>query len=324
MGVYRGLAASYGRVFGVLPFSVSQFLIVLLPLLGLGYLIFSVFVIITRNGQRLRCLGRLMAGVLAAAGVLAFMFTIFAGLNYARLPLSEKMGLDVRPSYVWELVSLAERLADDVNSLSAKVSRDTSGVMQIEYGHLTLAREAQAAFREAGKSFPWLTGYTPLVKPVLYSQFMSRLQILGVYSPFTMEAHVNVHVPAYHIPATMLHEAAHFRGIMREDEANFVAWLVAKNSGQAEFMYSGAMLAFVHTMRQLRLASPGCHRRIMDSLTAYVTADLRANSDYWQQFTGPLATASTRVNDAYLRANRQDDGVASYGRMVDLLLAYFR
>ena len=30
------------------------------------------------------------------------------------------------------------------------------------------------------------------------------------------------------------------------------------------------------------------------------------------------------MNDAYLRLNQQEDGVQSYGRMVDLLLAYYR
>lgn len=33
---------------------------------------------------------------------------------------------------------------------------------------------------------------------------------------------------------------------------------------------------------------------------------------------------SDRVNDAYLKANGQENGLRSYGRMVDLLLAYYR
>ena len=34
--------------------------------------------------------------------------------------------------------------------------------------------------------------------------------------------------------------------------------------------------------------------------------------------------AKETVNDTYLKANGQTDGVRSYGRMVDLLLAYYR
>ena len=41
-------------------------------------------------------------------------------------------------------------------------------------------------------------------------------------------------------------------------------------------------------------------------------------------FEGRVAEASARLNDKYLRANRQKDGVRSYGRMVDLMLAYYK
>jgi hypothetical protein len=153
---------------------------------------------------------------------------------------------------------------------------------------------------------------------------MSQLRITGIYSPFTMEAHVNVHVPHYHIPAIMIHELVHFRGIMREDEANFIAWLVSIYSDDIDFMYSGAMLAFVYTISQIHAASPEDWQRIMHGLSEGVRVDLAANRDYWRQFEGPLAEISAAANDTYLRANRQEDGVASYGRMVDLLLAYFR
>ncbi len=37
-----------------------------------------------------------------------------------------------------------------------------------------------------------------------------------------------------------------------------------------------------------------------------------------------MAAVSTDVNNAYLKINGQQDGVNSYGRMVDLLLAEFK
>ena len=33
---------------------------------------------------------------------------------------------------------------------------------------------------------------------------------------------------------------------------------------------------------------------------------------------------SDRINDTYLKANGQADGVASYDRMVELILTYYR
>jgi hypothetical protein len=54
-----------------------------------------------------------------------------------------------------------------------------------------------------------------------------------------------------------------------------------------------------------------------------VKNDLMYSSNYWKQFETKVAEISNKVNDSYLKANNQDDGVKSYGRMVDLLLAYY-
>ena len=53
---------------------------------------------------------------------------------------------------------------------------------------------------------------------------------------------------------------------------------------------------------------------------AGVRRDLAAISQYWQQYKGPMARTSARVNDAYLQFNGQEEGINTYGRMVDLLI----
>ena len=355
-GFYRFWAAVYGRVFGYLPFSVSQFLIIIVPVGAVAYIFYEIYCIFVRpqlrkrkeakavnpkdplefgkweneyNGwarsYRKKCIGRLLANSTCVVGILWFLFTIGAGLNYARLELGEVLGLEVRPSTVAELAALTEILVAQANELSTQVARDENGVMVISApGYVALSRQAREIFRNAGEDIPILRGFVPHAKPIVYSRFMSRLGIVGIYSPFTLEAHVNVDVLDYHIPNTMLHELAHFRGIMREDEANFIAWLVGKRSGNPDFMYSGAMLALTHASGQLWRVSRDAHNRVMAAQNAYVLADRRANWYYWRQFDGPLTEISQNINDAYLRAQRQEDGVQSYGRMVDLLLAYFR
>ena len=51
--------------------------------------------------------------------------------------------------------------------------------------------------------------------------------------------------------------------------------------------------------------------------------DLEENNVFWDRFEGKTAEVSTKVNDTYLKAHSQTDGVLSYGRMVDLMLADF-
>lgn len=53
-------------------------------------------------------------------------------------------------------------------------------------------------------------------------------------------------------------------------------------------------------------------------------ADLAANSRFWEKYDSPVAEVSDQINDSYLKANGQEDGVASYDRMVELILTYYK
>ena len=58
------------------------------------------------------------------------------------------------------------------------------------------------------------------------------------------------------------------------------------------------------------------HVRLCESVVIYPISVLH-------RFEGKTAEVSTKVNDTYLKAHSQTDGVLSYGRMVDLMLADF-
>ncbi|MEG1621552.1 MAG: DUF3810 family protein, partial [Oscillospiraceae bacterium] len=55
-----------------------------------------------------------------------------------------------------------------------------------------------------------------------------------------------------------------------------------------------------------------------------VKRDFQIYSQYWKKYEGPVAEISNKVNDTYLKMNSQNDGVKSYGRMVDLLIADYK
>ena len=123
----------------------------------------------------------------------------------------------------------------------------------------------------------------------------------------------------------MTHELAHTAGHMREDEANFIAYLAARNSLCVDFNYSAVYSGIVYVLNALhRVVDRDTYSELFGKLPDQVRRDMAANRAFWQQFEGPVADAANRANDAYLRANRQEDGVQSYGRMVDLMLAYYR
>ena len=140
-----------------------------------------------------------------------------------------------------------------------------------------------------------------------------------------METNINVDVPDYSIPSTIMHELSHSYGFMREDEANFISFLGCIQSESLEFQYSGYMHALIHAGNKLAGIDMDLYTELNKTYDPGVRLDLNANSDYWDQFEDTvIQEVSNVVNDTYLKANNQSDGVASYGRMVDLLLAWYR
>ena len=112
---------------------------------------------------------------------------------------------------------------------------------------------------------------------------------------------------------------------MREDEANFIAYLAGMNSDNLEIMYSSTMLALIISGNVLYGQDVDLYFELSDIYSDGINKDIRAQTEYWSKYEDTvISTVSTKINDTYLKANAQADGVKSYGRMVDLLLAKYR
>jgi hypothetical protein len=178
----------------------------------------------------------------------------------------------------------------------------------------------EAGYERASRAFPWLTGFAAPPKAALLSPVLSRLGVSGIFSPFTGEPNVNTTLPPAEQPFSAAHEVAHQRGIAREDEANYVAYLACVGHPDRDFRYSGWLNAAQYTLGALYRADPAAHARAATWSPA-VRRDLLALKAWADRYRGKATEVGRRVNDAYLRSQGQADGVRSYGRMVDLLLA---
>ena len=49
-----------------------------------------------------------------------------------------------------------------------------------------------------------------------------------------------------------------------------------------------------------------------------------ASMEFWRKYDTRFGDAAMRVNDVYLKAQGQEQGIDSYGSMVDLLVADYR
>ena len=323
--IYPILSQGVNAATSLLPFSLAEILIFLFILSIVLYLILYVIKIIKNKGERVKSGLKCLINLTCFACVLYFAFTISCGINYDRYSFAQTSGLVVKPSSKAELTGLCSELADDVNALRKKEKTDSKSVTKLSDPNIyETAKQAQKAFEKISTDYPLLRAGYGQPKLVFCSRLMSYCNIAGIFIPFTFEANINVDVPSYSIPATMCHELSHLRGFMREDEANFIGYLVCKKSDDTDFQYSGKMLAFIHASNALDDIDRNAANQIFAKLSDGVKRDLADNSAYWKQFEGPVSNISTTVNNSYLKANSQEDGVKSYGRMVDLLLAEYR
>ncbi len=324
--IYRFISQLISAVTGLFPFSIAELIVIAMPIVILTIgLRFLLGLLLNKEHRGIR-LGKGLLNILCAGSVALFLFVLLGGMNYYRSNFSTYSNLEIQNSSVEELYALTESLALDADELRAQTATvDTDGVFQLSMSNTELAKEADRAFQSLAGEYPVLGGHYPAPKPILLSKLMSSTEITGIFFPFTMEANVNIDVPDYSIPATMLHELAHLRGFMREDEANFLAYLAGMESEVADIRYSSTMLALITSGNALYDQNPDLYFEIRAMYSEGVQKDLQANSEYWQKYEDTaVSTISNKVNDTYLKANAQADGVQSYGRMLDLLLAKYR
>lgn len=313
--IYPLWVGSIGRLMGYFPFSVSE---MLLYLLLIGAVIWIAGRIVRKTGRRSLYSGFLDLFLLAA--VLCFLYVVNCGINYQRESFSSSSGIRTEEYSSEELEEACIWLTGEIAGLSGKVERGEDGGMEL---NIPAEENAVKAMKGLSQEYPELTGYFPKPKELVNSCILSIQNLTGVYSPFTIEANYNGDVQDYVIPFTACHELSHLRGFMQEQEANFIAFLACSKSGEDAFAYSGYLSGWIQCMNVLYKTDYDAWKEVRGTLPPEAEADLRLNREFWAKYDGAIAEVSNKVNDTYLKANGQKDGVKSYNRMVDLIVAYY-
>lgn len=318
--IYPLAVNSIGRVSGTVPFSVSEIGIYILLILFVATLIRMIARMASGKGSKAGLFVSWISGVLLAAGILAFLYTVCCGINYHRRSFSEEEGIITYQYSADELKDICIWLTEEINSRADQVTRDEDRLLVLESSERDGAVEAMHRLSE---EFPTLKGYYPQPKELLISEILSYQGLTGIYLPFTVEANYNGDMPAYDKLFTVCHELSHLRGFMEEQEANFVAFLACIGSERTDFQYSGYLSGWVYCMNALYRADYESWQEVRGMLDEAAEPDLTANNEFWDRYEGTISETAERINDTYLKVNGQADGVQSYNRMVDLIVAYF-
>ncbi len=322
----RGFFKIYSQIFsnitGLFPFSLAEFGICLGIFLIPAIVIIEIILVIKRKGSRIYMIVRDILTVAGIASLAYFLLVVGCSVNYYRYTFGQIAGFDVHDSSVDELKYLCDDLAAKASELRAKVGEDENGVYRLSFSKHALGEKCREAYKNLAKVYPETGGLYPRPKCVIHSTLMSMAEFTGVYVPFTMEANVNIDAPDYSIASTMCHELAHLRGFIREDEANYIAYLACMASDDVELQYSGVVEALLYAGNALAGKDYEAYCAMRAGLHPGINRDYAANSEYWKQYEKTvISETANEINDTYLKQNDQEDGVQSYGRVVDLLLA---
>ena len=350
---------TYGRLTGLFPFSVGEWLIlaglILVATVTVLAVLWTVIEIVSavqkkrRMGFRRFAKGvyRFFAWTLLAVCLVMTLncFILYHASTFSQRYFGTEPGKDIEYT-LEELIRVYNRVAEQCIALSNEISRDQNGRAMYagsvgkDGKILDMADKARELMVQLGDTYDQLDGYYPRPKALLSSDFMCQQYMCGYYFPFSMEANYNDVMYILNIPSTMCHELAHLRGFIYEDEANFIAYLACVESDDIFFQYAGYLSVLAYLYNDLYHAyrtDPAGYEQAAASVLPITVPeqvwedDTFVMQEEWDRINGKALIDTELVDevsdvfiDTNLKVNGVSDGSVSYSRVVKLLLQYYR
>jgi hypothetical protein len=264
-----------------------------------------------RPGRVVRIARALFAMTVALAGVY-LLFLLIWGFNYRRLPMSARLTLSSTTPTTEAVASLAQDVAVRLNGMYAPAHN--YGFREAAWMNPRMKEaftEVQSLLADAPPAVPGR------MKASIFGPFFRWTAVDGMINPFGLEVLANPDLLPIEQPFVAAHEWAHLAGYADESEANFVGWLTCIRADPAS-QYSGWLYLYWQIAGEL---PPAERSKIAETLTAGPRDDLSAIAARLRRGDLPaLRRASWMMYDRYLKANRVEAGVRSYGDVVTLIL----
>jgi hypothetical protein len=309
---------------GYLPFSLIELIIILIIIILLLILFIAIKSLIKKTFKyplNKKLLKTIILRLIILISILYFSFLILWGFNYNRFKYKNT---ETKEYSIEELTSLCNYLTEETNSLREKVKEDENGVMIISGSMKNTLKRASYGYdimSESDNRFKKNFGYT---KSIYFSEILMYLGLSGFYSPLTGEANINTLSPDSYIPHTICHEMAHQFGFAREDEANYIGFLACKNNKYNDYKYSGYFSMLIYTMNSLYDADENKFYEIRETYSKGLINDIENVNKTYSSYDTVLEDLSDKINDTYLKANQQSNGINSYSDVIYLLIQDYK
>ncbi|QBO58202.1 DUF3810 domain-containing protein [Chryseobacterium salivictor] len=298
------------HIFSIIPFSVGDIFYIFL----LAIFLFFIFKIIKKRSRK-----RYSLKLLILLNILYFTYQIFWGMLYFQKPLLEK--LPEKEINIEDVKTLSLEYLERCKKTRTLVQEDQNGVFIVS-NNLPVKEEIL-------KNQTQLPAYlnnkkgtrTRAFKSSLFKPVMSYTGILGYYNPFTAEAQYNAALPSTYIPFTLSHESAHQLGYAREQEANFIGFLIGRDSKNADLKYSTEYFVLKSLLNYLAEHDRKFAETILENYSIGMKRDRIAEKLFVKKHEGLFNVFFRFTNDLFLKSNQQE-GSITYSYFIDLLIRY--
>jgi hypothetical protein len=315
-GLYRYIAAASRTIFGLVGFS-------------LGDIIYGIVIILLIRWlwkKRKTWRRQWKDNLLQFAGffsVFYFLFYFLWAVNYHRIPLNEKMGInkEYKPE---ELISFTKRLITKANAAHLKVTGNDSLKVMNPYSTDSIYYKSVDGYNHLRKQYPDFAYERESVKSSLISVPLSYMGFGGYLNPFTNEAQVNSELPKYNLPTTACHEMAHQIGYASESEANFIGYMASIHNDDLYFQYSGYTFALKYCLRNIAKLNEKEAEKLLPLINKGIRKNFKESEAFNKKYESFIETFFEFFYDNYLKLNHQEDGLETYSKFVGLLVNYYK
>lgn len=298
-------------LFSWIPFSFGDLIYILS-----GIFILYCLILCFKKKSRNRAVLQLLATI----NIFYFIYQICWGMLYFQTPIIKKLSSQKDPE-IGKAKILALRYLEKCKTTRQLVREDKNGIFIITDLNSVqteiLRQQAQLLQYISAKEAPQINAF----KPSLFKSVMNFTGILGYYNPFTAEAQYNAELPHTFIPFTSAHESSHQLGFAREQEANFIGYLIGVNAKNNDLRYSTEYFTLKSLLRFIVEEDPEFVKNILSQYSPAMKRDRRYERSFIFRHQGWLDDFFGFTNNLFLKSNQQE-GAVTYSYFIDLLLNY--
>ncbi|MBC7556018.1 MAG: DUF3810 domain-containing protein [Chryseobacterium sp.] len=299
-------------IFSKIPFSLGDILYILIVL----FLLYFIFNLFKKEKRRKSALIILMF-----LNIFYFIYQIFWGMLYFQAPILSQLSkneVTLNEAKRFSLKYLKLCIED-----REQVSENKNGVFEIsnlkEIESAILAEQLKLPKNYSNKRGTLINDF----KPSLFKNVMSFSGILGYYNPFTSEAQYNAELPATYLPFTLAHESSHQLGFAREQEANFIGYLIGGSSKNKPLKYSTDLFVLKSLLAYINVYDPGFSKYVIVNYSSKMKRDRQNDKIFIKNHEGFLDHIFLISNNLFLKSNQQEGNI-TYSYFTVMLIKYER